>query len=266
MLVASTILRWPGGAGSERRVLRRRTELTVQRQHAHAGNVHRFFQRALHAAYLGGTGQEAKKVALMARERSAQRLNGLLLQSEIGAARNVVRRDLEGACLRRNDRRLIEQAGERLQIQRGGHDQDAQVLAQRGLTLDAQRQAEIGIQAALVKFVEDHAADILQFRIGLQHARENSLGDDLDPGGAAHACLEPRAKAHGLADGFIEQLRHARGDGSGRNAARLEHHDFSLPQPRAAEDGEWDDGALSGPRRSMQQHTAAPRQRVLQPR
>ena len=56
--------------------------------------------------------------------------------------------------------RVIEQAGERLQIERGGHDQDAQILAQRLLALDAEREAEIGIQAALVKFVEDHAADI----------------------------------------------------------------------------------------------------------
>jgi hypothetical protein len=202
----------------------------------------------------------------MARERIAQRLHGLLLQSEVGATRNIVRRHLEAACLRRYDRGFIEQVGERLQIERGGHDQDAQVLAQRRLGLDAQRQAEIGIQAALVKLIEDHAADIPQLRVGLQHAREDSLGDDLDPGGAADACLQSGAKTYGLADGLNDQLRHASGDGSGRNAARLEHHDLPLPQPRAAEYGERDDGALTGPRRSLQQHAAAPCQRLHQPR
>ena len=160
MLVANTILRCPAGRQPSAASCARRSELAVQRQYAHTGNRQRFLERALHTAYLGGTRQEAKNVALMACERIAQRLHRLLLQSEIGAARNVVRRHLEAARLSRNDRGFIEQAGERLQIERGGHDQDAQVLAQRRLTLDAQRQAEIGIQAALVKLIEDHAADI----------------------------------------------------------------------------------------------------------
>jgi hypothetical protein len=51
-----------------------------------------------------------------------------------------------------------EQGGDGLRVQRRGHHQDAQVLAQRG-RVQRQGEAEVGIEAALVELVEDQQAD-----------------------------------------------------------------------------------------------------------
>ncbi len=143
-----------GGRRLERRVLRGGRQLAVQRQHADAIEI-RFLQRALHAADLGGARQEAQDVAVVTLERHPKRLCGLRLDRDLGAARDMVSLDLEAACLGGDDGRLIEQARERLQVEGGRHHQQPQILAQRFLALDAQRETEIGIEAALVKFVED---------------------------------------------------------------------------------------------------------------
>ena len=74
-----------------------------------------------------------------------------------------------------------------------------------------------------MKFIEKHAADVFERRVGLQHARQDSLGHDLDPGGAAHLRLEPSADADGLAHRFADEMRHALRHRPRRNAPRLEH-------------------------------------------
>ena len=54
-----------------------------------------------------------------------------------------------------DDGRVVEEPRERARIERRRHDQHAQVLAQRLLALEAEREAEIGVEAALVKLIED---------------------------------------------------------------------------------------------------------------
>ena len=50
-------------------------------------------------------------------------------------------------------------------VERRRHDQHAQILAHRFLALETEREAEIGVEAALVKLVEKHAADVLERRV-----------------------------------------------------------------------------------------------------
>ncbi len=85
-----------------------------------------------------------------------------------------------------------------------------------------------------MEFVEDDAGNIRQFGIVLQHAGEDALGHDLDAGVAADLGIEAGAVAHRSADGLIQGMGHAVGDGTGREAARLEHEDLFSGQPRAA--------------------------------
>ena len=135
--------------------------------------------------------------------------------------------------LRGNDRCVAQQLGDGLQIQGRRHHHDTQILAQVLLTLDAQRQSQVGVQTAFVELIEDHAADAGEARVVLQHAREDALRDHFDARLAAHPRLEPRAKSDAAADGFAEQMRHAAGDGARRNAPRFEHQDLSAPEPGA---------------------------------
>ena len=163
------------------------------------------------------------------------------------------------------DGRIIQQPRERLQIQGGGHHQDAHFLAQVELALDAQGESEIGVQAALVKLIEDDTGDALQGGILLQHAGKDALGDHLDARARADARIEPSAIAHVAADRLAAQLRHAGGDGACRQAARFEHQ-YLAAEPRRAADRQGHDGALAGPRRRLQQHAPPPCQRVGQRR
>jgi hypothetical protein len=117
-----------------------------------------------------------------------------------------------------------------------------------------------------VKFVENHAADMLERRVGLQHARQDSLGHDFDPGAAAHARLEPGANADGLAHRLADEMRHALCDRAGRNATRLEHQQGAPGEPVAAYERERDDGAFAGARRRLQENLAVCRERFLERR
>ena len=108
-----------------------------------------------------------------------------------------------------------------------------------------------------MKLIEDHTTDIVEARVILQHARENAFRDDFDARVAAHSRLEPRPKSDASADGFAKKLRHPAGDGARCDAARLEHQDFSPLEPGACAQEERHDGALTGARRSLEQHAAA---------
>jgi hypothetical protein len=74
----------------------------------------------------------------------------------IGRAGQPARLDRKGAALGGDDRRIPHQGRHRGGVQRGRHHQKPQVGPQRPAHLQAQRQPQIGIQAALVEFVKDH--------------------------------------------------------------------------------------------------------------
>ena len=71
-------------------------------------------------------------------------------------------------------------------VDRRRHDQKPQILAQSLLRVARQRQAEIGIQRALVKFVEKNCGDTVEHGIVEDQSREDALGDDLDAGAGGY--------------------------------------------------------------------------------
>ena len=98
-------------------------------------------------------------------QRGAYDLGGLQLERQLGAARHVTgSRPRSCGPPRCNDGRTAEEPRERLEIERRRHHQELQILAQRLLALDAEGEAEIGIETALVKLIEDDAADAARAR------------------------------------------------------------------------------------------------------
>ncbi len=98
--------------------------------------------------------------------------------------------------------------------------------------------AEITLQMAFVEFVEQDRADAAEFRIVLQHAREDAFGDDFDARARRHFRFEADAITDGFADRFAalrghEFRRRARSD-----ATRFEHEDFLVAEPRRVEQRE----------------------------
>ena len=127
--------------------------------------------------------------------------------------------------------RCIEPARDAFAVERRRHDDQAQIRSQRSLHIERERCAKIAGEMAFVKFVEQDRADAGQFRIGLDHARENAFGHDLHARARGNLCLEADAIADAFADVFAqlrshELRRRARGD-----AARFQHDDLVAAQP-----------------------------------
>ena len=159
---------------------------------------------------------------------------------------DVAHVDGEHAAAALDDGRAAEQLGDARAVDRGRHREHAQLGRDVPLRVEREREADVGVQAALVKLVEQHGRDAFERRVALQHPREHAFGDDLDARAFADARLEPHAVADGVADALAERGGHALGDGARREPARLEHHDALAARPRLLEQRERHDGALAG--------------------
>ncbi|MEA3221524.1 MAG: hypothetical protein OZX49_02646 [Immundisolibacter sp.] len=163
-------------------------------------------------------------------------------------------------------RRAAQQVGHGGAVQRGAHHQQPQVRPQQRLRLQAQREAQIGLQAALVVLVEDDQPDAAERRVGLQQARQDALGDDLDARGRRHPTVQARAVADGLAFRLADEACHAPCRGARSEPARLEQQDFLIPEPRRCQQIERHARGLAGARRRLQHHRRVVLQRRAQRR
>jgi hypothetical protein len=108
-----------------------------------------------------------------------------------------------------------------------------------------------------MKLVEEQGRGAVERGIALQHARQHTLGDNLDARPRADSRVEPHAVADGLADRLPERLCHAPCHGAGRDAPRLENDEFPALRPGLTEQRERNDGALAGTRRRDEYGSAA---------
>ena len=108
----------------------------------------------------------------------------------------------------------------------------------RLLRIEREREAEVGVERALVELVEQHRRDALERGIVEDHAREHALGDDLDAGALRDEALQPHAQADRLADLLAQGRRHAGGGGAGGETARLEQDEALALRPRLVEQRE----------------------------
>ena len=166
-----------------------------------------------------------------------------------------------GAALAGDDGRVAQQPGHRRAVQGRRHHQQAQVLAQAALAVQAQGQGQIGMKTTLVEFVENDQSHPIQRRVALQPAGQNALGQHLDPGLARHLAIKTDAIAHGLADRFAPQAGHARRRRPRRQPARLQQQDRSPGQPRLVQQRQRDAGGLAGARRRLQDQSGSLAQR-----
>ena len=148
--------------------------------------------------------------------------------------------------------RRVQERGQALPVQGRRHHHDAQVLAQPGLHVQRQRQAQVGGQVALVELVEQQGADALQLRVVLDHPGQDAFGDHLDPGARRHPVLEADPVADRLADLLAELAGHEHRRAARRHPPRLQHHDPAPGQPRRIEQGQRHLGGLAGARRCLQ--------------
>src|SRR6185369_3744777 len=113
-----------------------------------------------------------------------------------------------------------------LRIEGRGHDEDFQVASYRLLDIEAERQGGVGIKASLVELVENDDPDLLQERVCLHPADQESFRQHLKAGSCGYLALE----AYRVSDRSADTLSHFRGDPAGRidcgEPPRLKHHYF----------------------------------------
>jgi hypothetical protein len=106
---------------------------------------------------------------------------------------DIARLDGIGAPLAGDQRRIAQHFGDARAIERRRHHQQPQILAQSVLRFERQRQAKVGVERALVEFVEQHRPDALQRGILEDHAREDAFGDHFDAGSGRNERLHSHA-------------------------------------------------------------------------
>ena len=126
------------------------------------------------------------------------------------------------------------------------HDEDGEIFAQMPAGVERERQAEIGVETALVELVEHDETRTLERRIVVEDAEEYALGQDLDACARANARVEAGPIANRLAHILAQHFCHALRGGPCRQAARFEHEDRSGAEPLRIEEREGDQGCLAG--------------------
>ena len=133
-------------------------------------------------ADLGLPRQEHQHRARIRPQRPQGHLGDRILDPPVRVALGVAGLHREGPALGGYDRGIAQQPRDPGAVQGRRHDQDAQILAQPALRIARDGQAQIGVEGALVEFVEQDRPDAGKLRIFEDHAREHTLGDHLDPG------------------------------------------------------------------------------------
>ena len=144
-------------------------QVAVQRREQHVLLLaQRLFQPRQYPADLGHARQKHQHAAAFLVQRAQHGLHHLgIIRAPQGCRCAIANIHRILTALAGNNRSVIQQTADALCIKRRRHDQQPQrrIIPQVLLGLYAERQTQIGIQAALVKFVEDHHADTRQLRV-----------------------------------------------------------------------------------------------------
>ncbi len=201
-------------------------ERAEQRHDLDGGILHAFAEEVLGAADFRSTRQERQDGPRIGAERRGDRIRHLPLNLHIRLAAEIARLDRKRAALAFDDGSLAEQPGDARAVERCGHHQDAQILAEAQLRIARQREAEIGVERAFVEFVEQDGRNAGELGVIEDLARKNAFRHHLDAGRARYFRAEADAIADGLARALAERLGHAIGAGARRDAPRLQHDDL----------------------------------------
>mmetsp|Transcript_22994 Transcript_22994/g.71057 ORF Transcript_22994/g.71057 Transcript_22994/m.71057 type:complete len:213 (-) Transcript_22994:517-1155(-) len=191
-------------------------------QHHHACGAACALEALAHAANCRRAGQEDKCVALAAAQRLKHRRGYRVLDRAtlLGAGRlpRVLDAHRVALPLAGHHRRgtlatergaLAQQCRHALRLgpQRCRHDHQPQALRpEQLLRLQAQRQAQIGVQRALMELVKNHARHALQRRIRQKPPCQHALGHHLDARPLRHLAVEAHRVAHSLANLFAQHF------------------------------------------------------------
>ncbi len=144
----------------------------------------------------------------------------------------------------------VQKARHRLHVERGRHDDDTQI-ASRKPGLSRKRQPDVGVNAALVEFVEHDGREVREQRIPLQARGENAFGDDEQPGVSDEVLFESNLPANLAPERPAPLVGDTPRDGAGGDSPRLQQDDRTRVDERW-----WNPRGLAGAGRGREHHSA----------
>ena len=209
-------------------------------------------QQRLDAADLGGAGKKHQERSGLRAQRPHRRVGDLPLDRRPRIAPEIAGLDRKGAAGALDHRRVVEKLTHARAIERRRHHQELELGAQALLHVARERQAEVGIERALVEFIEYDGGDVGERGILENEAGEHAFGHHFGARGGGDFGAETHAVADACADGFVKRRGHARGRGPRRQPARLEHDELFPRRPRFRRQHERYPRGLAGARRRDQ--------------
>lgn len=154
---------------------------------------------ALGFANFGRTRQEDENIASgLFGEDAFQGRRDLTFQGRRGVGKMA---DLEGKQAtftpdeRTRSQVLLNGSG----VERGGHDDDAEIGPRGGLEPAQQGECEVGFEVSLVEFIQHYGVDSLEVGVGDEPAREDAFGEEAEARLGAGHFFEPDLIPDGLA-------------------------------------------------------------------
>ena len=126
--------------------------------------------------------------------------------------------DWKHMAVTRQERRLIEQCADLATVECCGHDQQAKVGSEEPLRFTTESKSQVGLDAALMEFIENDDSIGLKRRILLQQPGQHPLGHDLESRVRPHFSVESHAVADGFSKVLLTLLCHVASGGSCRKS------------------------------------------------
>lgn len=201
-------------------------KIAVEGQYEAVGAAGDGLAGTLGTADLGSAGQEGEDFAAFA--AGDEPLEGVadLLFERGGRIGQMLDGEVEEATGRADDGGVAEEAGDGGGIERGRHDEQAQLWAAE-LETAQKREGEVGFEVALVEFIENDQVNAGQVGLGEQTASEYTFREKEQAGGSGGDSLEADLVADGLAGLFTEFVGDAAGGHAGGDAAGLKDENLA---------------------------------------
>jgi hypothetical protein len=235
-------------AGGDGAVLLFRRLVAVERQEQEARALGCGHARGLRASDFGCAGQEDEDVAARFPGEGTLNGGGYLLFKWRGGVRGVL--DFKGilASLGAQDAGAAEVRGDGGGIERGRHDDEAEVGAVGALEAAEEGECEVSFEMALVELIEDDGGGALEARVAKEAAGEDTFGEKAQARGGAGDIFEADLVAHGGSDGLAAFGGDEAGGEAGGQAAGFEDEHLAAIE---SQQGGRDAGCLTGSGRSF---------------
>ena len=123
--------------------------------------------------------------------------------------------------------------GQSLRVDRRRHDDKAEVVPKEHPALPRHGKSLIGVEAPLVKFIENHRSNAFKGRIIEQHPRQDAFRHDLYPRLLGHLAFEADPVADRFSDILFKEPCHPGRDLPCGDTSGLQHDDFPRPFRKA---------------------------------